>query len=196
MCLSKEGSVLAEVYEEVVFDRPTMWRFINDSNANWIFFFRYGDLKNRVVDPCPGRWNTKDSIWSRDILLVKDDLHCDYDLVLQSVKLVLGNGHSVSIWDHQWVGNVPLKEDFLNLFKAAVLKRGGGVAENGVSDVNSWSWRVEWRDFINEGDSDDASLLLEAIRTVEPGKGCADLWQWRWEPFHSFSVKSSYSFMM
>lgn len=67
---------------------------------------------------------------------------------------------------------------FPTLFESAVLKRGS-VAAHGVWELDSWNWNLEWGDFLFAGDSEDASLLLDAIHEFVLDRGSADSWQWR-----------------
>lgn len=84
------------------------WKILNGGSALWsdIIAARYGNVNLAMFGgPCVSR---KVSLWWRDVCAIWEPLNIDHlhsNWFSSSVSCKLGNGRSLDLWRHAWLGS-------------------------------------------------------------------------------------------
>jgi hypothetical protein len=106
------------------------WRCLEDRETPWFHLlqFRYGDLAGNLLRQ-EGRDGLKHaSIWWRDIWR----LGCEEDggWFSSNISSIIGDGGDIGFWKEKWMGTLPLRDLFPELFPKTT-QPDGFVAQMG-----------------------------------------------------------------
>jgi hypothetical protein len=167
------------------------WRGLSDRTAPWydLLRFRYGSLVANFLYG-EGRHGLKRaSIWWRDVWSLGSDdeggWFCNY------ISSILGDGSDVGFWKEKWVGTVPLRESFPDLFIKSA-HQDCSISAMGEWVSHDWRWNFVWSSGltdIEKASADELFLLLEQLR---PRRDISDRRKWIPHVTGLFSVNSTY----
>lgn len=66
------------------------------------------------------------------------------DTFLDSSKVIIGFGNSISFWNDNWYFNTSLKKKYPTLFEFAINKNNN-FQDMVININNNWSWNVHYR---------------------------------------------------
>ncbi|CAK8537667.1 unnamed protein product [Lathyrus sativus] len=170
-----------------------LWRFQSGGNEIWrkTLTLRYGNLSIKLKNFIDVGSLKSDSIWLKDIMS-----SCIYDPHMDFCKFTtcsVGEGHGAAFWKSNWIGYLPLKSIFQQLFQGCS-KKASTVSEMGAWEDGQWVWKIrenvidagspiepEWTDYRN---------MLEHVSV---NNNESDNWKWLLDNSMSYKVISFYS---
>jgi hypothetical protein len=167
------------------------WRCLNDRSAPWqdLLRFRYGSLVANFMYG-EGRIGLKQaSIWWRDMWSLGSEE--DGGWFGNNISSLLRDGTDICFWKAKWIGTVPLKEYFSNLFNISS-QQDCTISAMGVWDSNDWRWKFQWRTVLSGAETDSAHELMLLLQHIRPTKETSDRRKWIPHAAGLFSVNSAY----
>jgi hypothetical protein len=155
--------------------------------------FRYGDLAGNLLRQ-EGRDGLKHaSIWWRDIWR----LGCEEDggWFSSNISSIIGDGGDIGFWKEKWMGTLPLRDLFPELFSKTT-QPDGFVAQMGSWDDEVWTWNLGWNAALTGTEIEKASYLLTLLNSVQPKRNERDKRRWIAHTAGLFSVQSAYTVLM
>lgn len=96
---------------------------------------RYGKLDRWWWFNYVWRKKSKESLWWRDLITLKED--DESNRLRQLLLFLLGDGYSIPFWNAQWLGQIPLASLFPLIFML-VADKNSSVVEQGGWLNGSW----------------------------------------------------------
>ncbi|MCI05671.1 putative ribonuclease H protein, partial [Trifolium medium] len=112
----------------------------------------------------------------------------------KNVSSVLGDGNSIGFWKEKWLGDVPFRELFPNLFIKEV-DHNVVVAKRLVGNRADRSWNWQWNSDLTSHEEGDLLYLQQLLLEVEVLEDRTHNWRWKPDNSGMFSVKSTYSLL-
>lgn len=91
------------------------------------------------------------------------------------IRFNLGLGREIPFWEDMWIGEVPLKTTFKNIYSLAVEPKGRVVDSY---DVNGNIWNPGLRRNLNDWELAELGSLLGLLNDFRPNPSLCDNWEW------------------
>ncbi|XP_058076347.1 uncharacterized protein LOC131224925 [Magnolia sinica] len=156
-----------------------IWRLGTEDDSLWNKIIK-GKYSRSI-----GGWWTKDSSRCRASALWKGILSLKKD-VLKGIGFVLGKRDNIRFWEDIWVGDVPLKDDFPNIFRLAS-NLAIHVANCFSISANKIEWNVAYRRNLHDWEVEEYVGLLEHIYRGMPDIHSPDKLYWKADKSSKFS---------
>ncbi|XVF61696.1 hypothetical protein PTKIN_Ptkin08bG0151300 [Pterospermum kingtungense] len=116
-----------------------------------------------------------DDVWSR---CLKDNM-----------GYTIGNGCSISFWNHEWIPSKILRHEFLRIFALAVRKEGM-VNEFGFFSNQSWIWEVPLRREVFNWESGQWNNFMKLLDDFQVCPSSKDMLVWSGSTSGEYFAKS------
>lgn len=105
------------------------------------------------------------------------------------IRFHLGSGVSIRFWEDIWVGDSPLKDNFLNIFRLALDPR---ASVSNCFDASRWVWDLGLCRNPNDWEVGELIRMLGLLGNFEPIHNGLDRWIWILNREGKFNSKSFY----
>lgn len=119
------------------------WKFGNDKEALWVRVIRRKyNLDDNSQLPYTHGAGAISTIW-RDFCGLECVSSCLGYSVRDRFKIQVGSGTTTLFWEHAWMGDVPLREEYPRLF--SVSNQKDTLISNLVGGINGQHWELTFR---------------------------------------------------
>ncbi|XP_035838208.1 uncharacterized protein LOC118485831 [Helianthus annuus] len=152
------------------------WKYKENPEALWAKVVR-AIHENKRSHKLISVYNGVPGIW-KDIVTSYKELERKRINLKERREAKLGDGMKVKFWLDNWVGGMPFKERYPDLFRIARRKRAC-IADFAVKVHNETQWNIEWtRPPNSDVEWGQWSGMLSDLNKVGLGSG-EDRWGWR-----------------
>ena len=119
------------------------WWFLEGNNSLWkrvVYSNHYKQNSNRVVEINEG---DKGGLWGQIMEISKVNNQA-LEVFSTGIWRKVGSGNSTLFWEHIWIGQTPLKEQFPRLYQISNQKENF-IIDMGFFDGQHWCWSFSWR---------------------------------------------------
>jgi hypothetical protein len=171
------------------------WRCLTDSEAPWfqLLQFRYGSLAGNLLRQEGRVALKKASIWWRDIWKLGSEE--DGGWFGSNISIILGDGVDIDFWKDKWMGTLPLRDLFPDLF-IKTTKPEGVVAHMGLWEGDVWHWELGWNDNLSPTETENVAYLFTLLHDVQLKRYERDKRRWLAHTAGLFSVQTAYTALM
>lgn len=113
----------------------------------------------------------------------------------RGIKIVPGDGSTISFWHDVWLGEAPLCDRF-RVFYNLAQNRNAWISDYLYREEGRVVWDVLLRRSLNDWEVDDYLSLMEGLHQVALLFCNKDRWLWEWGRNDEFSVKSYYAVLV
>lgn len=158
-----------------------LWRFGMENESFWrrMVVARFGEVSCWEAKEVRGRHGR--GLW-KSIQSVRE---CFWKFI----RYKLGSGREISFWEDKWIGEVPLKVLFRNLFSLAVDPRGK-VVDHYDEVGNIWNPCLCRN--LNDWEMNELGRLLELLEGSSLNSCLEDSWEWILQKKRKFTPKCLY----
>lgn len=110
-------------------------------------------------------------------------------IMMNGVRVNIGDGSSTLFWHDVWIENIPLKRKFRSLFLLAV-EPNGSIASYSHWDGLKWVWSFSWTRVLRIRDEEEKKELLLLLQRACPSFARKDSLVWVHDKNGRFSTKS------
>ncbi|CAI8608686.1 unnamed protein product [Vicia faba] len=127
-----------------------------------ILEYRYGCLEGAVLGRITEELVMKSSLWWRNIVVCRSECETTY-WFLNGVVCILGSRQSIKFWHNNWLGGIPFKEVFPDVFGWSN-KQGSTIMQMGEFQINNWVGLVRRK--VMKINTNGSKAIMARIRMV------------------------------